>query len=111
MNVNVNGLTPMTLPGFDRLDQPPAALREAAGRVVGSVFYGTLLRQMRASGLKGEYGHGGRGEEVFQAQMDQIFAEEAGRAGRSNLVDAIVERLARQQSALDRRAEIDGGRS
>ena len=55
-------------------------LRDVAGEVVGSVFYGKLLQTLRDSSLKGQYGHGGRGEEIFQAQLDQVLAEEAGRA-------------------------------
>ena len=55
--------------------------------VVGTVFYGTLLKTMRASNLKGQYGHGGRGEEVFQAQLDQTLADQAGQAASFNLAD------------------------
>ncbi|MFQ5489946.1 MAG: rod-binding protein [Phycisphaerae bacterium] len=78
--------------------EPPAKrlneLREVAGKVVGSVFYGKLLQTMRDSTLKGEYGHGGRGEEIFQAQMDQFLAEEAGRSKGFDLAEAIYQRFA-----------------
>lgn len=75
-------------------------LRETAGRVVGSVFFAILLRQMRESGLKGEYGHGGRGEEVFSAQLHQIIAERMGMSGNNALTDALYRSYERQQRII-----------
>jgi len=97
---------------IDPFDPSLRPLREAVNRVVGSVFYGTLLQQMRASSLKGTYGHGGRGEEVFAAQLDQVLAERAGQAGRSNIGEAIVRSYARQQQRIEqaRAAEREADR-
>jgi Rod binding domain-containing protein len=93
-------------PGRSGTDDPGLAkLREAVDQVVGSVFYGTLLRTMRSSQLKGPYGHGGRGEEVFGAQLDQVLAERAGRARGYGLTDAVVRQLAEQQLRVDRALE------
>jgi len=72
-----------------RVDAQLEKLRTTAGQVVGSVFYGTLLKELRQSSLKGDLGHGGRGEEVFQAQLDQIYAEQVGKSSRFDLVDSI----------------------
>lgn len=69
-------------------------LRTAADQLVGSVFYGTLLRRMRSSEIQGPYGHGGQVEKMFQGQLDQILAERAGAARSTNLTDAIVKRYA-----------------
>jgi Rod binding domain-containing protein len=80
----------------DALDPTLKKLRTSVDKVVGSVFYGTLLKTMRASPLKGKFGHGGRGEEVFSAQLDQMLAEKAGQARRYSLNDALYEHLARQ---------------
>ena len=77
-------------------------LRDASARLVGNVFYGTLLRQMRDSSLNGKYGHGGRGEEAFQAQLDQHFAEEAGKAGQNSLTEAIFRQFRDQAQAVER---------
>ncbi len=76
-------------------------LRTAANEVVGQVFYGTLLRQVRSESLKGAYGHGGRGEEVFQAQLDQHLSEQMGKARTTDLADAIVARFERKAAALE----------
>jgi hypothetical protein len=56
------------------------ARRERVGELVGSIFYGTLLRQMNQSSLKGSVFHGGRGEEAFAGQMAQHMAERIGRS-------------------------------
>jgi peptidoglycan hydrolase FlgJ len=60
-----------TLPAGD----PPEKLREAFTDFVGQTFYGQLLSAMRKTVGKPAYFHGGRGEEVFQGQMDQLLGE------------------------------------
>ena len=52
-----------------------AELRHAFDAFVGQTFYGRLLAEMRKSVGKPAYFHGGRAEEVFQAQLDQTLAE------------------------------------
>jgi hypothetical protein len=69
------------------------ALRETIDTTIGSVFLGTLMRQMRSSSLKGEIGHGGRGEEIFRGQLDQILIEGAGLATSYAFGDAMFERF------------------
>jgi hypothetical protein len=83
-------------------------LRERAGQVVGQAFYGTLLRTMRTSKLKGEIGHGGRGEEVFSAQLHGIYAERMGTGKGQPLVEAIYRSYARQVEGLARRDSEKG---
>jgi hypothetical protein len=64
--------------GLPRTEPQPAndtELREAFQDFVGQTFYGQLFKTMRQSVGKPAYFHGGRGEEVFQAQLDQILAE------------------------------------
>jgi peptidoglycan hydrolase FlgJ len=63
---------------------PPAAqaaasddtLREAFHDFVGQTFFGQMIAAMRKTVDKPAYFHGGRAEEVFQGQMDQLLAEE-----------------------------------
>lgn len=50
-------------------------LREAFNDFVGQTFYGQMLSAMRSTVGKPAYFHGGRAEEVFQAQLDQVLAE------------------------------------
>jgi len=72
-------------------------LREVTREVAGSVFYGELLKNMRGSSMKGEYGHGGRGEEVFAAQLHAELAQRMGQATRIGLGETLYQRLAGQQ--------------
>ena len=50
-------------------------LREAFDDFVGQTFYGQMLSAMRNTLEKPAYFHGGRAEEAFQAQLDQVLAE------------------------------------
>ncbi|HEY3242051.1 MAG TPA: hypothetical protein VGM03_01760 [Phycisphaerae bacterium] len=81
-------------------DKSLKALRAHVDKVVGSVFYGNLLKTMRPDPLKGKFGHGGRGEEVFSAQLDQVLAERAGQARHYSLNEALFEHLAKQQARM-----------
>ena len=88
-----------------QLDAPGAApqanvrtdstkLREVVEQLVGVTFFETMLKMAHNSPFKGEYGHGGRGEEVFTSQMDSLLAERLGKSGRFGLVEATYRRLA-----------------
>ncbi|MHC4697735.1 MAG: rod-binding protein [Planctomycetota bacterium] len=85
-----------SLAGKSDLDR----LRGAVGEVVGSVFYGTLLKTMRESELKGPIGHGGRGEEIFAAQLHGMMAERMGKATRGGLADALYNSMEHQQRLI-----------
>ena len=75
-------------------------LRQATGQVVGSVFFGTLLKTMRESKLRGSIGHGGRGEEVFSAQLHGMWAEKMGETHDGGIADAVFQSLERQQTLI-----------
>jgi Rod binding domain-containing protein len=93
----------------DRVARDLKRLREATGTVVGSVFFGTLLQQMRESKLKGPYGHGGRGEEIFASQLHGLLAERAGNTMQRGLAQAIYRRLEAQQTRISRDTAQGGG--
>ena len=76
-------------------------LREAAGKTVGSAFYGTIFQMMRESPFKTKIGNGGRGEEVFSAQLHGVLAERLGESKQSNLSDVLYRRLEKQQQLID----------
>ena len=79
-------------------------LRDVIKKTVGTTFFGPVLRTMRNSELKGTVGHGGRGEEVFQNQLDQIFAERLGSASNFDLHQVLYDRFSRRVAA---RAEVN----
>lgn len=73
--------------------QRKAALRTLANEVVSTTFFGQMLKIARSSKLKGEYGHGGRGEEIFGAQLDMELARRAGQKMNNSLSEAIYKRF------------------
>ncbi|MGB2986516.1 MAG: hypothetical protein WBE26_11610 [Phycisphaerae bacterium] len=101
---SVNGVTSTQ----DAVRRDLDRLRETVGRVVGSVFYGTLFKTMRENKLKGSYGHGGRGEQIFAAQLHGILAERMGTAAQRGLDQAMLNRLERQQQLISKQGA--GGR-
>lgn len=76
--------------------QRKAALRQAASEVVGSVFFAPMLKMARENPFKGKYGHGGRSEEVFGAQLDMELARRASHRLESGLTEAMVRRFDRE---------------
>ena len=70
-----------------------SALRGRIGEFVGVMFYGTMMKMMRNSVVKGQYGHGGRGEEVFQAQLDFELARRMGQSQDNSLTEAVYRSL------------------
>ncbi len=83
--------------------QRSETLRQRVGEFVGNVFYGTLMREMQQSSLKGAYFHGGRGEEAFQGQLGLELAQRMGRAPGDPVADAIYRSLARRAGLSDQR--------
>lgn len=62
--------------------KPPSAnggrdkeVRKAFQSFVGQTLFGQLLKAMRKTLDKPAYVHGGRAEEIFQQQLDQVLAE------------------------------------
>ncbi len=60
-------------------DRKNAEVEEKFQQFVGESLFGQMLKSMRKSVPKSAYFHGGRGEEVFQQQLDQIVAEKMSR--------------------------------
>jgi hypothetical protein len=84
-------VSPSTAALAQKSPQPPSAikskkggeLREAFDTFVGEVFFGQMLSSMRKTVGKPAYFHGGRGEEVFQGQLDQMIASKLTEASAS----------------------------
>jgi len=88
--------------------QQDRMLRKNIDEFVGMAFYSPMLKMMRDSTIKGQFGHGGRGEEVFQAQLDMELASRAGRASQSSLTEALYKRLKPANDAQHRSVKQDG---
>jgi hypothetical protein len=63
---------------------PPAApapeLRKAFDSFVGETFFSQMLKSLRQGQGKPAFFYGGRAEEIFQQQFDQVLAEKLGHA-------------------------------
>ena len=55
-------------------------LREKFDSFVGETFFSQMLSSMRKTVEKPAYFHGGRAEEVFQGQLDQMLSQEMTKA-------------------------------
>lgn len=89
--MDISSLTATRFETVARTQQPAGAppseatadekeLREAFQDFVGQTFYGQLLSAMRKTVGKPAYLHGGRTEEVFQNQLDQVLSEKLSEA-------------------------------
>jgi len=66
------------LPEAPRLgeeDQDKSEFAEVFGSFVGQTLFGQMLKAMRKTVGEPAYFHGGRGEEIFREQLDQVLAE------------------------------------
>jgi hypothetical protein len=70
-------------------------LRASVQEMVGQTFFGQMLKIARNSPLNNKMFHGGRGEQVFGAQLDAEFAKQVGTGTKNSLADAIYDRLAK----------------
>ncbi len=76
----------------------PDATREAFQDFVGQTLFGQMLQSMRSTVGKPAYFHGGRGEEVFQKQLDQLLVENISDASASKLSDPMYDLFRLQRS-------------
>jgi hypothetical protein len=59
--------------------------RELLHQFVGQTLFGQMLKAMRATQEKNPYFHGGRAEEIFQGQLDQVLTDKLTKATSNTL--------------------------
>ncbi|PQO30708.1 hypothetical protein C5Y96_14705 [Blastopirellula marina] len=84
MNVN-------TLTSTSGTAAPQGQLREKFDQFVGESMFGQMLKSMRESVGKPAYFHGGRAEEVFQSQLDQLLVEKISDASAEQISQPMFE--------------------
>lgn len=72
--------------------------REAFRDFVGQTLFGQMLQSMRTTVGKPAYFHGGRGEEVFQQQLDAVLVENISDASASTVADPMYDLFRLQRS-------------
>ncbi|MEE2936937.1 MAG: hypothetical protein VYA84_13200 [Planctomycetota bacterium] len=74
-------------------------LEEAFTDFVGQTLFGSMLASMRKTVGKPAYMHGGRTEEVFQKQLDEIIVEELTEASAKDIAQPMFELFQMERSA------------
>ena len=74
-----------------------AQLRQAFDQFVGETFFGQMIHAMRKTVGKPAYVHGGRAEEIFQQQLDQILAQDISRASADKFTGPMYELFTMQR--------------
>lgn len=89
---------PKNLPPIDSAANSDPELRKAFDSFVGQTFFGQMLQAMRKTVGKPAYFHGGRAEEIFQQQLDQVLGEKLSEASAEKFSGPMFElfRLGRQ---------------
>ena len=70
-------------------------LRDVLHQVVGQTLFGQMLKAMRATQEKNPYFDGGRAEEIFQSQLDQVLVERMTQATSRSLSEPMYRQMKR----------------
>ncbi len=71
--------------------EPNNDLKEAFDDFVGQTFFGEMIKAYRSSQQPSKYFHGGRAEEIFQGQFDQVLTEKLSEASASKIADPMYD--------------------
>ncbi|QDU90317.1 Rod binding protein [Pirellulimonas nuda] len=93
-----------TLPSISAMPAPSAQqveaaeeVRDAFGKFVGQTMFAQMLSSMRKTVGKPAYFDGGRGEEVFRGQLDQVLAEKLSESDGNGAGDSLADKMFKQQ--------------
>jgi hypothetical protein len=75
-----------------------AEVKKAFTDFVGQTMFGQALSSMRKTIDKPAYFHGGRAEEVFQGQLDQVLAEKLTEASADSFAGPMFDLFTLQRS-------------
>ena len=74
-------------------------LKEAFQDFVGQTFFGEMIKAFRTTQQPSKYFHGGRAEEIFQGQFDQVLTEKLSDASSDKIADPMYELFMLKRSA------------
>lgn len=77
-------------------DEASPLLKEKFREFVAGTFYRTLLAEMRKTTTGKSLIHGGRAEEIFQAQMDQTLTDRLAISDGASFSEELFEQFTRQ---------------
>jgi len=103
MSMNIGTLSgatssfkPATAPKLD--NKQDGEIREAFDQFVGEAFYGQMMKSMRKTVGESKYFHGGRAEEVFTEQLDQVLSEKMTKASANSFTGPMFDLFMLQRS-------------
>ena len=73
-----------SVPGSDEL-------HEAFQDFVGQTFFAEMIKACRSTQQPSAYFNGGRAEEIFQGQLDQVLSEELSKSSADKIADPMFE--------------------
>jgi Rod binding protein len=94
---------PTGAPGTGAQLADQSQVREKFDAFVGESFYGQLLHEMHKTVGKTAYFNGGRAEEAFQGQLDQVLSEKMSQANASQFTGQMFDLFNAQMQAANRR--------
>ncbi len=68
-------------------------LKQAFEDFVGQTFFAELIKSYRSTQQPAAYFNGGRAEQIFQGQLDQILAEQLSKRSADKIADPMYERF------------------
>ncbi|MBN2023106.1 MAG: rod-binding protein [Pirellulales bacterium] len=84
----LNRATSLTQPA-EQLDEKE--IKNTFQSVLGELLFGQMLKSMRTTVGKAAYFNGGRAEEVFTQQLDQVLAQHMSQAAAEPIVEPMYE--------------------
>ena len=72
-------------------------MRETFDSFVGETFYGQMLASMRKTVGKAAYFDGGRAEEIFRGQLDQVISQDLAKSTAQSFTGPMFELFSLQQ--------------
>ncbi len=86
-------------PGLNASPGDQSELHKNFNAFVGQSFYGMLMQQMHKTVGKAPYMNGGRAEQAFQGQLDQVMSEKMAQADGGKFSDAMYNLFNMQMQA------------
>lgn len=74
-------------------------LKDAFQDFVGQTFFGEMIKAFRTTQQPSKYFHGGRAEEIFQGQFDQVLSETLSDSSAEQIANPMYELFMLKRSA------------
>ncbi|MEM9414895.1 MAG: hypothetical protein AAGA29_05385 [Planctomycetota bacterium] len=81
-------------------------VRGAAEQLVATTFIMPLFSQLRSEAMTSDMFHGGRGEAIFQQQLDQILSDRISTGAGFDLVDTVASYFAGRPAGATGKADL-----